>query len=103
MILIKNLQMNFIFDIRKIILVVVLGLFFSCSAEKEKEVRRLEGFVFGTTYHITFIDDTSIPYQKSIDSLFDSVNNSLSTYIPTSAISKINSGDTTIVLDPYFR
>ena len=95
--------MNFIFDIRKIILVVVLGLFYSCSSQKEKEVLRLEGFVFGTTYHITLLHDTSISFQKSIDSLFDSVNNALSTYIPTSAISKINSGDTTIVVDPYFR
>ncbi len=95
--------MNFIFNIRKIILVVFIGLCFSCSSEKEKEVLRLEGFVFGTTYHITFLDDSSISYQKSIDSLFDSFNSSLSTYLPTSAISKINKGDTTIVLDPYFR
>lgn len=103
MILIKNIWMNFIFNIRKIILVVFIGLCFSCSSEKEKEVLRLEGFVFGTTYHITFLDDSSISYQKSIDSLFDSFNSSLSTYLPTSAISKINKGDTTIVLDPYFR
>ena len=41
-------------------------------------------------------------YQKSIDSLFYLVNKSTSTYIPTSDISKINAGDSTIVVDAIF-
>ena len=61
---------------------------------------KLEGLVFGTTYHITYLN--GVDYQKSIDSLFSLVNKSLSTYIPTSDISKINNGDSTVVVDDMF-
>ena len=82
-----------------VLLITVLG---SCNSKKETQIVQLEGFVFGTTYHITFLNDNPNTFQKSIDSLFYLVNKSTSTYIPTSDISKINNGDTTIVLDAYF-
>ena len=75
----------------------------SCSLKKESQIINLEGFVFGTTYHITLQTDLEFDYQKSIDSLFYLVNKSTSTYIPTSDISKINSGDSTIIVDEIFR
>ncbi|MGB1042444.1 MAG: FAD:protein FMN transferase [Tenacibaculum sp.] len=87
----------------------VIGILFflitSCKQEVKKEKgiteeTKLEGFVFGTTYHITYLDKAD--YQKSIDSLFHLVNKSLSTYMPTSDISKINKGDTTVVVDDLF-
>jgi len=71
----------------------------SCETENKTETINFEGFVFGTTYHITLNTDKKIEYQKSIDSLFFLVNKSLSTYIPASDISKINSGDSSIVVD----
>ncbi len=80
--------------------ILVLSVLFGCSKKKQKEIVKLEGVVFGTTYHITYLDKTN--YQKSIDSLFNLVNNSLSTYIPTSDISKINKGDSTVVVDDMF-
>ena len=40
--------------------------------------------------------------EKHLDSLIHTVNQSLSTYMPDSDISRINSGDTTVILDPYF-
>lgn len=79
---------------------LVLFVLFGCSEKKQKEIVKLEGVVFGTTYHITYLDKTN--YQKSIDSLFNLVNNSLSTYMPTSDISKINKGDSTVVVDDMF-
>lgn len=63
---------------------------------------KFEGFVFGTTYYITLETARVFNYQKSIDSLFYLVNKSTSTYIPTSDISKINAGDSTIVVDAIF-
>lgn len=75
-------------------------LFTSCKEEKKIEETKLEGGVFGTTYHITYMSSEN--YQKSIDSLFHLVNKSLSTYMPTSDISKINQGDTTVVVDDMF-
>nr|WP_299032228.1 FAD:protein FMN transferase [uncultured Tenacibaculum sp.] len=87
--------------IKKVTLIIVsLLLFISCKEEKKIEETKLQGGVFGTTYHITYMSSKN--YQKSIDSLFHLVNKSLSTYMPTSDISKINRGDTTVVVDDMF-
>ena len=83
-------------------LLVLVTVFISCNSKKELQSVKLEGFVFGTTYHITFLNDDQNTYQKSIDSVFHLMNKSLSTYIPTSDISKINKGDSTVILDAYF-
>lgn len=72
----------------------------ACKQEEKINETKLQGLVFGTTYHITYLD--AADYQKSIDSLFHLVNKSLSTYIPTSDISKINKGDSTVVIDDLF-
>lgn len=79
---------------------VLLLLTTACKKEVTLNETKLEGGVFGTTYHITYLSD--VDYQKSIDSLFYLVNKSLSTYMPTSDISKINQGDTTVVVDDMF-
>ncbi|MDO6675366.1 FAD:protein FMN transferase [Tenacibaculum sp. 1_MG-2023] len=82
------------------LLVVSLLLVIACKEEKRQHITKLQGAVFGTTYHITYLNKAD--YQESIDSLFNLVNKSLSTYIPTSDISKINQGDTTVVVDDMF-
>lgn len=87
---------------KKCLLLLFAVLLFSCSSKKETQIIKYEGFVFGTTYHITLVTEQKTDYQKSIDSLFFLVNKSLSTYIPTSDISKINSGDSTIIVDALF-
>ncbi|CAM1346070.1 FAD:protein FMN transferase [Tenacibaculum crassostreae] len=79
---------------------VLLLLMIACKKEVTLNETKLEGGVFGTTYHITYLSD--VDYQKQIDSLFYLVNKSLSTYMPTSDISKINQGDTTVVVDDMF-
>lgn len=80
---------------------LVLLVFVSCKKEEQIKETKLQGGVFGTMYHITYLDDVN--YQESIDSLFQLVNKSLSTYMPTSDISKINQGDSTIVVDVMFE
>ena len=83
----------------------ILTLIFVISSCKKKDkllAIKLEGYAFGTTFHITYYDTDEHDFTKQVDSLFHLVNKSLSTYIPTSDISKINQGDTTIVVDAYF-
>ncbi len=79
-----------------------LLIFLSCKKEIITKDFTLKGVVFGTTYKITYLNAEK-NYQKSLDSLFVAFNNSLSTYIPDSDISKINQGNTTIVVDDYFK
>lgn len=75
--------------------------FLSCQKEILKKDYQLRGVVFGTTYNIKYLQANK-SYKKEIDSLFNGINNSLSTYIATSDISRINSGDTLVFVDDYF-
>ena len=81
--------------------ITIILLFISCTKEKKTTDFILEGHVFGTTYKIVYLN-ASENYQKSIDSLFYLMNKSLSTYIPTSDISRINKGDSTVIVDDLF-
>lgn len=56
----------------------------------------------GTTYHITYGGDQPESTKKEIDLLLQEVNNSLSTYIPSSTISKINDNSSTQI-DAHFK
>ena len=83
------------------VILSILYIFFGCKNDIKPKDFTLKGFVFGTTYKIVCLNAKE-NHQKSIDSLFFLMNKSLSTYIPTSDISKINNGDTTIIVDDYF-
>ena len=88
--------------LKKIItFITILLIFVSCTKYDKANHFNLAGHVFGTTYKIVYLN-SSHNYQKSIDSLFYLMNKSLSTYIPTSDISRINNGDSTVVVDDLF-
>ncbi len=61
------------------------------------------GGALGTSYSIIYLSDKELDYQTEIDSVFNVINHSLSTYIGTSDISKINRGDSTLVVDKLFH
>src|SRR5690606_31240700 len=63
----------------------------------------LQGEAFGTVYHIQLYSEKNIDFKMGVDSVIDAVNHSVSTYIPESDISKINGGDSTVVVDSIFR
>ena len=88
---------------KKCFLALLAIVLVSCNSKKELQIVQIEGFVFGTTYHITFLNEEPNTFQKSIDSVFHLMNKSLSTYLPTSDISKVNNGDTTVVIDAYLE
>ncbi|WP_057937014.1 FAD:protein FMN transferase [Algoriphagus resistens] len=61
----------------------------------------LSGKTMGTTYNITYLDRENRDLQASVDSLLLVFNQSLSTYIPDSELSKFNQGDTLDFSLPY--
>jgi len=75
-------------------------LLISCQDEKDNETF-LAGNAFGTEYHIKYFQEEN--YENQIDSIVNQFNQSLSTYLPTSDISNINSGDSTIEIDDSFQ
>ena len=79
-------------------------LFFACeTAPSSLQVH--QGRALGTSYTIQYKGKANqyAQYQKSIDSLFQGINQSLSTYWPDSDISKINRGDSLVVVDSHFQ
>lgn len=87
---------------KKIIVFFAFFIFLACNNKDNTIYSKLEGRALGTTYHITYKQKNKIG-SKKIDSLIFLVNKSLSTYIPNSDISKINKGDTTVVIDAMFQ
>ncbi len=87
---------------KRILILVLVAVMFSCK-EKTFVHNFFEGDAFGTNYHIQLYSNNEIDLKKGIDSVIAAVNHSLSTYIPNSDISKINRGDSTVVVDSIFR
>ncbi|MCA0151821.1 FAD:protein FMN transferase [Winogradskyella vincentii] len=71
----------------------LLFLMVICCKTKPQENIKLSGPVFGTAFNIQYLSDDNTNYINEIDSLFNVVNQSLSTYISDSDISKINRGE----------
>ena len=84
------------------LLSLFIAFIFSCSKPANKKI--VSGYSFGTSFSIQFEknNDENIIKNK-IDSLFKIVNNSFSTYISDSDISKINRGDSLLLVDDHFK
>ncbi len=78
--------------------VLILLVFFSCTDTKNN-LKIIDGNAIGTTFTVRYLAADTNNYETKIDSLINAINKSASTYIPTSDLSKINKGDTTILAD----
>lgn len=82
-------------------LLVISFLLISCNKQKAQD-HRLQGEALGTTYGIRYFSDKDFEFEKSLDSIYESINSSMSTYRTSSDISKINRGDTSVQVDENF-
>lgn len=79
-----------------------LILSFSCkNKETSSPLIQNTGEALGTTYNIQYDGDQD--YHEDLIKVFDIVNQSMSTYLPSSDISKINVGDSTVIIDTHFE
>ncbi len=84
--------------IKGLAIILVSFLFLECKNESpevsaSKPYRKIAGKTMGTTYHVAYQDLNDISLKPAIDSILESINLSLSTYIPESTISRINNDD----------
>lgn len=77
-------------------------ILYSCG-NQDSNLVVIQGNAIGTTFSIHYLDKGGINFRPKIDSLIKAINKSTSTYIPTSDISKVNKGDTTVVVDTFFE
>jgi len=82
------------------VLICLAGTFVSCE---QTEYRVHEGQTQGTFYEIKYKVTKGICYEDEIIRILKDFNASLSAYIPTSVISRVNQSDPTVVVDDLFR
>jgi len=78
-------------------------LFFMTAVYCQTEPVKIEGEAQGTTYHITYFDAQNRNLQPEIDKILQDFDLSVSTYIPNSIISRINSNEKNVIVDNYFK
>ena len=88
---------------KKITCLFVICIFNIFSIYSQQEPILIEGFAQGTTYHITYFDKKNRNLQPQIDIILRDFDLSVSTYIPNSIISRINSNVENVKVDTYFK
>ena len=89
-------------DLKKLISLLSFAfLCFSCS--NSPKVFSYSGYALGTSFKIVYSSDNSLDnIEELTDSIFFEINKSLSTYLISSDISKINDGIDSIKVDSHF-
>ncbi len=82
-----------------VILISLLAL--SCTPKTHKV--NFMGEAQGTYYAITYYDLENRNLQEDVDSVLNAFDRSVSLWVPTSIISRINDNDTTVEVDPWFK
>ncbi len=74
------------------------------GCEKQPKLEKISGYALGTSYSIQFQTKPSMILNVSeIDDVFETLNRSLSTYIPTSDISRFNHNEGVVIPDIHFQ
>ena len=77
-------------------------LLISCNVDSSN-YKRIQGDAFGTTYQVIVESESnSSKIKQSIDSIFEVVNNSMSTYRSNSIISRVNQSKNPVKVDSHF-
>ena len=77
-------------------------LLISCNVDSSN-YKRIQGDALGTTYKVIVQSESnSSLIKQSIDSIFEVINNSMSTYRSNSIISKVNQSQNPVKVDSHF-
>lgn len=87
----------------KYLVFILTMVMVACQPSVNEKVYLIEGEAQGSTYHIKYIAERDENLKPAIDSILEVIDRSMSTYRSDSAISKINQGDTMVVVDEHFR
>lgn len=96
-------QTPYYMTIRFLTCVLLLGLL-ACGTQKEQpkgEVLKITGRTQGTTYTIQYIDSANRNIQEVVDSILQEIDLSVSTYNPSSILSKLNRADSCLLINDH--
>ncbi len=86
---------------KAVFLFLITVLFTSCATVEKQKMFKTSGNGLGTTFNISYFSDQKLNLNKHVDSIFDVINSSLSTYHKDSDISKLNRGED-VAVDEHF-
>jgi thiamine biosynthesis lipoprotein len=81
--------------------IIFLSLLISCERGTKSTIN-ISGAAQGTSYNITYLAGPYSNYRQSFDSIFKQIDQSLSTYVPGSIISRINRNEPNVMVDEHF-
>ena len=83
--------------------ILVFLIFSVClSCQKQPQLLKVSGPVFGTSYSVQYYDVDGVSYTQQFDSLFTVINTSMSNYQTDSDISKLNRNEV-VEVDNHFQ
>lgn len=87
--------------INKSFLTILLSFVFFISCKHKQDYTQLQGSALGTTFHVKY--DSQVNYEQAVDSIFNVINHSMSTYHKNSIISTFNAGNDPVEIDTHFK
>ncbi len=84
------------------ILIISLLLLTTCVKEKEPRLIENAGYAQGSTYQIKYMTAKNQNFAEEIEVIFQEIDQSMSTYVPTSLISEVNKGGVWVEVDERF-
>ncbi len=90
------------YTLRICFLIFIGSLIAACQRNPKMEKVVLQGETQGTYYAITYFDDQGRDFSKKIDSVLQVVDYSMSLWVDSSLINRINRGDTSALPDEHF-
>lgn len=83
--------------------IIIVSIFFSLFGCKPNQKKiNITGEAQGTYYSITYFDSDGRDFQVQVDSLLRIIDLSVSLWVDESVLSRVNRGDSTVVLDKIF-
>lgn len=88
---------------KKLLLPLIgIGFLASCSVGKEPQLIENTGYAQGSTYQVKYLTRKNQNFASEIESIFEEIDNSMSTYKPASKISELNKGEVDVEIDELF-
>ncbi len=86
-------------------LVLLVSFILFCCFHPPVELRKYQitGYAQGTTYHITYYANDSLVTKLQLDSIFGSIDSSLSLYKPYSLVSRFNQSPNGLVVNEHMK
>lgn len=87
----------------RLALLFIFSLLYLSGCKEKSEIHKISGEAQGTTWHISYISENPGKHKPAIDSILKDLDLSLSTWVKTSIISRVNRNEKDVLIDPYFR